>query len=179
MFSDSEINELELDTFVTGSTQTFKPSEIELCANNSSEEPNNENEEAVKFSAKIVALLTEEADAHNSNFDKQITLSGLKEVFRNNIENGTEYALARVYMFISMVEGGSIKELYNKQGMSRIDADLDISDHFEPSKEDYEAARLQVNKCELGSYDLRDADSLYFETEEETKANSYSLLWSL
>ena len=178
MFSDSEINELELDTFVTGSAQTFKPSEIDLCVNNGPEDPRDENEEAVRFSAIVVALLTEEADAHNSKFDKQISLSGLKEVFRNNIENGTEYALARVSMFISMVEGGSIKELY-KQGMSRIDADLDISDHFEPSKEDYEAARMQVDKYELGSYDFRDESSLYFETEEETKANSYSLLWSL
>jgi hypothetical protein len=179
MFSDSKINGLELDTFVTGSTQAFKPSEIELCVDSDLKDSKGENEEAVRFSSIIVALLEEEADAHNSNFDKQVTLSGLKEVFRNNIENGTEYALARVCMFIGMIKGGSIKELYNRQELSRIDADLDISDHFEPSKEDYEAARSQVDKYELGSYDFRDADNLYFETEEETRANSYSLLWNL
>ena len=178
MFSDSKINGLELDTFVTGSTQAFKPSEIELCINSNFEDPRGENEEAVRFSAIIVALLTEEADAHNSKFDKQITLSGLKKVFRNNIENGTEYALARVSMFINMVEGSSIKELY-KQGVSRIDADLDISDHFEPSEEDCEAAKLQIDKHKLSNYDFRNVDDLYFETEEETRANSCSLLWDL
>jgi len=178
MFSDSKINGLELDTFVTGSRQAFKPSEIELCVNSDLKDPKGENEEAVRFSSIIIALLEEEADDHNSRFDKQITLSGLKEVFRNNIENGTEHALARVSMFINMVEGSSIKDLY-KQGMSRINANLDISDHFEPSKEDYEAARAQVDKYELGSYDFRDANNLYFETEEETRANSYSLLWDL
>ncbi len=177
MVSDSKIEGLQLDTFVTGSVPTFKPSEIELCASNNPKDTKTKDEEAIKFSSEIIALLTEEADIHNSKFDKQITLSELKNVFRNNIEDGAECALARVYMFINMVEGSSIKDLY-KQGESAIDADLDISDHFEPSQEDYEAARLQMSKYNLGKYDFRDVDDLYFETEEETRANCL-LLWEL
>ena len=133
----------------------------------------------IDFSNKIVGILEEKCKSHNETYERKVTLSQLKDVYKGtwSLEfHGTDcpvnkFALARVNMFLKIVGERKITDNYRLTGASLIDdRDLDMSPNFYPNEEDFILAEDDIRAHHLNDYDLRDGDDLYLETEEEIKA---------
>lgn len=135
----------------------------------------------IDFSNKIVGVLDHKCKSHNEAYERKVTLSQLKDVYRGtwNLEpQGTDcsvnkFALARVGMFLKMVGERKITDSYRRAEAGLADdRDLDMSPNFYPDEEDFISAENDIRAHGLNDYDFSDVDSLYLETEEEIKAQS-------
>ena len=133
---------------------------------------------AIKFSAKLIEALRGEARSHNkSNPKSKASLAELKDVYRRGsgnthpFENKTlgQCAYARVNMFLRMKgEGKALTESkINKISLE----DLDFTDGFMPSQEDFDKAQEKITKHDL-SYDFKNVDDLYIENYKNV-----SIIW--
>ena len=133
----------------------------------------------IDFSNKIVGILEHKCKAHNETYERKVTLSQLKDVYRGTWDlelqgidcSVNKLALARVGMFLKMVGERKITDSYRRvQAALADDRDLDMSPNFYPNEEDFALAEHSIREHNLSDYDLSDVNDLYLETEEEIKA---------
>ena len=134
----------------------------------------------IDFSNKIVGILEHKCKAHNETYERKVTLSQLKDVYRGTWDlelqgidcSVNKFALARVNMFLKMVGERKITDSYRNTAEANLpdDRDLDMSPNFYPNEEDFLLAEENIREHSLNDYDFRDVDDLYLETEEEIKA---------
>jgi hypothetical protein len=133
---------------------------------------------AIKFSTKLIEALREEVRDHNkSNPKSKTSLAELKDVYRRGsgnthpFENKTlgQCAYARVNMFLRMKgEGKALTE----SKMKKISLeDLDFTDGFIPSQEDFDWAQEKITKYDL-DYDFKNINDLYIENYK-----NISIIW--
>ena len=117
-----------------------------------------ERDTALEFSSKVMQLLTIKAEQHNYDYESQVTSEKLKQVFVDSFSQSfkTTEALANVNVFLNTCSAGSVDE----------------GDHFEPSMEEIKEAEREVKRYGLGSYDFRDVDDLYFQSEEQARSEA-------
>tara|TARA_R100000742_G_C4209272_1_gene36111 strand:- start:100 stop:552 length:453 start_codon:yes stop_codon:yes gene_type:complete len=113
---------------------------------------------ALEFSSKVVELLTSKANQHNYINEEQVTSEKLKQVFVDSFSESLQSvkALASVNTFLITCSAGYV----------------DDTEHFEPSMEEIKEAEREVKRHGLGSYDFRDVDDLYFQSDEQAKAEA-------
>jgi len=133
----------------------------------------------IDFSNKIVGILEHKCKNHNEAYERKVTLSQLKDVYRGTWDlelqgidhSVNKFALARVGMFLKMVGERKITDSYRRaEATLDDDRDLDMSPNFYPNEEDFLLAEENIREHSLNDYDFRDVDDLYLETEEEIKA---------
>ncbi|MAH45192.1 hypothetical protein CMI37_05150 [Candidatus Pacearchaeota archaeon] len=133
----------------------------------------------IDFSNKIVGILEHKCESHNEAYERKVTLSQLKDVYRGTWDlelqgidcSINKFALARVGMFSKMVGERKITNSYRRVEAGLIDdRDLDMSPNFYPDEEDFILAENSIREHGLNNYNLNDVDDLYLETEEEIKA---------
>jgi len=148
----------------------------------------------IEFSEKIVSSLQEKVKSHNEKYDKKISLSQLKKVYRRGLgafssshrpgQSRNSWAMARVNMFLKMMRGDKVKDSYRA-------ADQDVASgselYYEQKPEDvfwefdsidFDIARIDlikasVNLEEEGDIDLFDID--YSEAEKKTLNKPFRL----
>ena len=136
---------------------------------------------SIGFSNKIVGILDGKCKIHNEDYERKVTLSQLKDVYKGTwalelLEDNcsvNKFALARVNMFLKIVGEGKITNAYCRTNQNLAEAsfkDLDVSPNFYPDEEDFILAEDDIRTHNLDDYDFRDVDDLYLETEEETRA---------
>ena len=117
---------------------------------------------AIEFSKKILDILDTKAKENGHG----TTLKQLMEVYHRgagdcenpcNEDCGT-WAMARVHMFLRMKRGETIDASYKELDIS----ELDISNSWIPSKEDFLKAEEDVKKHDL-HFHFKDIDELYIE----------------
>ena len=84
----------------------------------------------ITFSEKVTVSLQNKVKEHNEKYDKKVTLSQLKKIYRRGSgafssshrpgKTRGQWAMARVNMFLKMVRGGKVKDSYRQ-------ADQDVS----------------------------------------------------
>ncbi len=135
----------------------------------------------IDFSNKIVGILNDKCENHNEAYERKVTPSQLKDVYKGTwaLEflgddcSINKFALARVNMFLKIVGEGKITNAYRRTDLNLAEAnfrDLDVSPNFYPDEEDFILAENDIRAHHLNDYDLRDVEDLYLETEEEIKA---------
>ena len=133
---------------------------------------------AIKFSTKLVGALRGEVRSFNkSNPESKTSLAELKDIYRRGSGNTHPFedktlgqcAYARVNMFLRMKgEGKALTESkINKISLE----DLDFTDGFMPSQEDFDRAQEKITKYDL-SYDFKNVDDLYIENYKNV-----SIIW--
>lgn len=124
-----------------------------------------EKDAALEFSSRVMQLLTSKANEHNYTNEEQVTSEGLKEIFVDNLSQSLQItqALANVNVFLNICSAGLI----------------DDGDHFEPSMEEIKEAEREVKRHGLGSYDFRDVDDLYFQSDEQARSEAKDWLNSV
>lgn len=84
----------------------------------------------ITYSEKIINALKQKVKDHNAKYSKKVTLSQLKKVYRRGLgafsashrpgKTRSQWAFARVNMFLKMQRGGKVKDAYRR-------ADQDIA----------------------------------------------------
>jgi len=148
----------------------------------------------IEFNEKIVSSLQEKVKSHNEKYDKKVSLSQLKKVYRRGLgafssshrpgQSRNSWAMARVNMFLKMMRGDKVKDSYRA-------ADQDVASgselYYEQKAEDvfwqfdsidFDIARIDlikanVNLEEEGDIDLFDID--YSEAEKKTLNKPFRL----
>jgi hypothetical protein len=186
---------LDIDLSVSGSNMN----RIALGVEPSNESKTNllSDEKEVAFSKKIIEVLKFKTGEHNENCSRKVAFSQLRDIYREasktEKDSKIKFALARVNMFLKIVRGEKIKEIYAKtdnleingslQGFvleedEPIDRDetIDMSYNFYPNEEAFVLAEKDITKHNLSDYDYRDVDDLYLDTEEEIRAEASAWL---
>jgi ribosome-binding factor A len=124
-----------------------------------------EKDAALEFSSRVMQLLTSKANQHNYTNEEQVTSEGLKEIFVDNLSESLQItqALANVNVFLNICSAGLV----------------DDGDHFEPSMEEIKEAEREVKRHGLASYDFRDVDDLYFQSDEQARSEAKDWLNSV
>jgi len=168
----------------------FEGYEVSQSEDTSSKEPTSaqlisSEEEAVDLSKKITEILSGKVETHNEKFDRKVTLSQLKKVFKAGAnsklaeDDGTkcEFAIARVNMFLEMMSNGKITEVYKKSGLD-VGSGVEI-DYFGDvviDQEKISSARGELDSFGIGNLDFNDVDEdLLLEADE----NPMSLYFEL
>lgn len=148
----------------------------------------------IQFTEKIINSLKEKVSSHNEKYDKKVTLSQLKKVYRRGLgafsashrpgQTRNSWAMARVNMFLKMMRGGKVKDSYRA-------ADQDVAAgselYYEQKPEDcfwefesldFDLARIDLIKAGVdldleGDIDLDDID--YSEAEQKTLNKPFRL----
>jgi len=125
--------------------------------------------EVVEFSAGLVALLASKVEVHNSpEIDNPVSLDELRTVYINSADcysaaevgkTCCEWALAKVNMFLRQKSGEKMTPNYNHIKASE---QLDISEIWTPSEEDYAKANREMKENNL-NYEFQDVNNLYIE----------------
>ena len=124
-----------------------------------------EKDAALEFSSRVMQLLTSKANEHNYINEEQVTSERLKEIFVDNLSESLQInqALANVNVYLNVCSAGLI----------------DDGEHFEPSMEEIKEAEREVKRHGLGSYDFRDVDDLYFQSDEQARSEAKDWLNSV
>ena len=148
----------------------------------------------IEFTEKITNSLQEKAKTHNEKYDKKVSLSELKKIYRRGLgafssshrpgQNRNSWAMARVNMFLKMMRGGKVKDSYRA-----VDQDVASGSelYYEQKPEDvfwefdsidFDLARIDLIKAnvdleEEGDIDLFDID--YSEAEKKTLNKPFRL----
>jgi hypothetical protein len=148
----------------------------------------------ITFTEKIINSLEQKVKDHNEKYDKKVTLSQLKKVYRRGLgafsashrpgQTRNSWAMARVNMFLKMIRGGKVKDSYRA-------ADQDISKgeelYYEQRPEDvfwefdsldFDLARIDLIKANVdldseGDIDLFDIE--YSDAEKKTLGKPFRL----
>ena len=148
----------------------------------------------IEFAEKIVNSLQEKVSSHNEKYDKKVSLSQLKKVYRRGLgafssshrpnQSRSSWAMARVNMFLKMMRGGKVKDSYRA-------ADQDVASgselYYEQNSEDcfwefdsidFDLARIDLIKAnvdldEEANIDLFDIE--YSEAEKKTLNKPFRL----
>jgi hypothetical protein len=132
-------------------------------------------EQAIEFSAKVTQALKYKVKDYNSKNEEKVTLAQLKKVYRsgslvfnkfNNLQKTKgHWAMARVNMFLRMVSGKPVKDAYKKieQKACKAAFELDITESWEPSRQDFEAAEEDIFNFDIDHNFLE--EDLYIDEE--------------
>lgn len=148
----------------------------------------------IEFSEKIVNSLEEKVRSHNEKYDKKVSLSQLKKVYRRGLgafssshrpgQTRGSWAMARVNMFLKMVRGGKVKDSYRA-------ADQDVASgselYYEQKAEDvfwefdsidFDLARIDLIKANVDLHEEANIDLFdieYSEAEKKTLNKPFRL----
>jgi hypothetical protein len=137
------------------------------------------SDKAIEFSKKVIEALKNKVKEHNSKYSKKVTLGQLKKVFRRGAGafssshrpgmSRTGWGLARVNMFLKMVRGGKVKDSYRKadSDLAKAKTEITIEAMLEPSDEDFEIAKKDIQEYNLNNFDFNSIDELYLDDEED------------
>ena len=148
----------------------------------------------IEFAEKITNSLQEKVTSHNEKYDKKVSLSQLKKVYRRGLgafssshrpnQSRSSWAMARVNMFLKMMRGGKVKDSYRA-------ADQDVASgselYYEQNSEDcfwefdsidFDLARIDLIKANVdldneANIDLFDIE--YSEAEKKTLNKPFRL----
>ena len=109
-----------------------KPEERkEGSSKNKKDSASSKESSSITFSEQVTSALQTKVKDHNAKYDKKVTLSQLKKIYRRGAgafssshrpgKTRGQWAMARVNMFLKMIRGGSVKESYKK-------ADQDVAE---------------------------------------------------
>ncbi|MBC8395124.1 MAG: hypothetical protein H8E05_00345 [Bacteroidetes bacterium] len=150
-----------------------------------------DQDEAVKFSAKVVDALTSKAAEHNSNEENSVTsFEELLDSFRNGAavatykgEPITELALARVNLllrvksghFHNVVDTNNLEKvkktlsglIFEDENDSIFNNELDMFASWSPQEADFEKAREDIKKFGLDNNKFKNIDELYLDRYEQ------------
>lgn len=114
----------------------------------------------MEFSSKVMSLLTSKANEYNYVLENEneVTSEKLKQVFVDSFAESlqTTQALASVNIYLHTCSAGIV----------------DDGEHFEPSIEEIKEAEKEVKRYNLSNYDFRDIDDLYFQSDEQARAEA-------
>jgi hypothetical protein len=148
----------------------------------------------IEFSEKITNSLQEKVRSHNEKYDKKVSLSQLKKVYRRGLgafssshrpgQSRGSWAMARVNMFLKMMRGGKVKDSYRA-------ADQDVASgselYYEQKPEDvfwefdsidFDLARIDLIKANVDLDDEANIDLFdieYSEAEKKTLNKPFRL----
>jgi hypothetical protein len=148
----------------------------------------------IEFSEKITSSLQEKVRSHNEKYDKKVSLSQLKKVYRRGLgafssshrpgQSRGSWAMARVNMFLKMMRGGKVKDSYRA-------ADQDVASgselYYEQKPEDvfwefdsidFDLARIDLIKANVDLDDEANIDLFdieYSEAEKKTLNKPFRL----
>jgi hypothetical protein len=148
----------------------------------------------IEFSEKITNSLQEKVTSHNGKYDKKVSLSQLKKVYRRGLgafssshrpgQTRGSWAMARVNMFLKMMRGGKVKDSYRA-------ADQDVASgaelYYEQKPEDvfwefdsidFDLARIDLIKANVDLDDEANIDLFdieYSEAEKKTLNKPFRL----
>lgn len=148
----------------------------------------------IEFAEKIVNSLQEKVSSHNEKYDKKVSLSQLKKVYRRGLgafssshrpnQSRSSWAMARVNMFLKMMRGGKVKDSYRA-------ADQDVASgselYYEQNSEDcfwefdsidFDLARIDLIKANVDLDDEANIDLFdieYSEAEKKTLNKPFRL----
>jgi hypothetical protein len=136
----------------------------------------NDDSSNINKSIKIVEILQEKAEEHNSkNPTQKVRISQLRAVFRKGARQHLEYlyiapsrllfSLARVNMYLRQKTGEVVKISNSKE--RKIIVELDISEGFVPNEKDIAQASDDIKRHEA-DFDFEDIDDLYLDNERIT-----------
>jgi hypothetical protein len=155
---------------------------------NKEDSASSDNSSSITFSDQIISALQNKVKDHNAKYDKKVTLSQLKKIYRRGAgafssshrtgKTRGQWAMARVNMFLKMVKGGSVKDSYKK-------ADQDIAEghdlyHVERDGEafwdfqdiEFDLAKLDLIYAGVEIWDQdQDAEELEFSDAEKKTLN--------
>jgi hypothetical protein len=123
----------------------------------------------VEFSIKVVEALSHKTKEYNSNSSKKISLSQLKKVYvkgasfkEGGDKTSGQWAMARVNMFLRLISSNTFKDTFNKKkgGISLSKFEIDVTENWTPSEEDFAQALIDIEKFKL-DYDFKDVEELY------------------
>jgi hypothetical protein len=148
----------------------------------------------IEFAEKVVNSLQEKVNSHNEKYEKKVSLSQLKKVYRRGLgafssshrpgQSRSSWAMARVNMFLKMMRGGKVKDSYRA-------ADQDVAKgeelYYEQKPEDvfwefdsidFDLARIDLIKANVdldneANIDLFDIE--YSEAEKKTLNKPFRL----
>jgi hypothetical protein len=148
----------------------------------------------IEFSEKITNSLQEKVTSHNEKYDKKVSLSQLKKVYRRGLgafssshrpgQSRGSWAMARVNMFLKMMRGGKVKDSYRA-------ADQDVASgselyygqkpedvFWEFDSIDFDLARIDLIKANVDLDDEANIDLFdieYSEAEKKTLNKPFRL----
>ena len=174
----------------------------EFIPKDSSEEMD-EQTKIIDFSKRVVSTLDNKTQTHNQkNPENTTSLPQLKKVFNSGAKNFSKeeageinvYAMARVNMFLRTKEAPDFKELlasgiktekadeiqieklsFEESEKTQTDTSVDASENWIPNNQDFELAKLDVEKNNL-DYSFSDINELYIDFDEEALGISIDYL---
>lgn len=135
---------------------------------------NSTSEKSLIFSKKIVAMLEEKMNIHNSEALRKVQLKDLKKAYKAgfNISNPKEInvqAIANVNILLRLLSG-KYTNIFNNFKQNNIEifgSDFVIKGNFGPEQIDLDQAKADIEKYELQDFDFLSVDELYLEDEED------------
>ena len=131
------------------------------------------NDKAVEFSKKLIKAIKSKVKEHNNLNNKKVTFAQLKKVYKNKVysqnneKNFNQIALARINMFIRMVNGASSYLGANSNFSKAINNNYIIEASFNPSAEDFIKADEDIKSYDLNDFEFNNSDDLYLDDEED------------
>ena len=131
------------------------------------------NDKAVEFSKKLIKAIKSKVKEHNNLNNKKVTFAQLKKVYKNKVysqnneKNFNQIALARINMFIRMVNGASSYLGANSNFSKAINNNYIIEASFNPSAEDFIKADEDIKTYDLNDFEFNNSDDLYLDDEED------------
>jgi len=173
----------------SGAQTPAKPSERKKgSSKNAKDSASSSEESSITFSDKVTKALQNKAKEHNEKYDKKVTLSQLKKIYRRGAGAFSSshrvgmtrggWAMARVNMFLKMLRGGAVKDSYRK-------ADQDVAQghdlyYIEREGEafwDFEDIEFYLAKLDLITAEIKvceqnqEAEDLEFSDAEKKTLN--------
>lgn len=153
------------------------------------------SEDAISFSNKIIKILENKVNIHNSKYDNQVSLDQLKEVYMNGSDsyetldesvvpgwkgrlqlksNWPVWAMSRVNMFLRMKRSEKMDAQQTKNESSA--SEFDVATSLVPSEKCVEEAVADMVEENIGDIgDLRPSD-MYIETKAQSLEFTSDLL---
>ncbi|MBM4225961.1 MAG: hypothetical protein FJ167_14575 [Gammaproteobacteria bacterium] len=134
------------------------------------EKENDQPDESVEFSNRILNLFKEKCKAHNSSSQRKVNYNQLINIYCEavesyndsmGLENKNRWCLAKVYAHLNHLKGEKIK--YKKEILS---TNSEFSIICDPSEKDYLEADKDINDYNL-NYKFSSAQELYIKPDEQ------------
>ena len=136
------------------------------------------------FSDRVLNALKQKVIAHNFKYAQKTTLSQLQKVYRRGSEMFGEFgrpgksrgqwAIARVNMFLKMIQGSSVKDSYRKADQDIAKAGIIVDDGIREESKLFNEEDLIKAKLDIKNYQLQEDPSftnemwstIFIETDE-------------
>lgn len=143
---------------------------------------------SITFSEQVTSALKNKVKEHNEKYDKKVTLSQLKKIYRRGSgafssshrpgKTRGQWAMARVNMFLKMVRGGAVKDSYKKadqdvaEGHDLYYLERDGESFWEFQDIEFDLAKLDLIYAGIEVWDQdQEAEDLEFSDAEKKTLN--------